>query len=689
MTGTDDANAWGGETRPEASSLPAAAAPVERLGPYSLIKRLAAGGMAEVYLAELARPGGFKKTLVVKRILPQLASDPRYLEMFLREARTSAQLSHPNVVQVIELGEVDGKYFLAMEYVEGLTLSDLARRTWFAGRPLPLDVVAACVADAALGLACAHENSLVHRDVSPDNLMVAREGVTKVVDFGIARPQSNDRITQTGEIKGKIPYMAPEYLAGNTADPRCDIYALGVTLYWLMTGVRPFRGNSTLEEMEAIQRQPPRPPRELNPKIPEAVEALTLACLEKDPGRRPQSARTIAETLSPVTPPGRQHVAACLQDAMALPQPPRGQVMRDGVAAMANGRDSTVTLAGPPVGEATGATLTLSTRGAPSRRGVAGFAAAALGTVVVVATVGLLLARRGGEPAEQQQEPAVAAAAAQARPSALVVPIDVDGVEPVEVAASVPPLGGTEAAAVSVAVTAPETVRWLTPAGAVLGAGTTTLTLPPAVRGVVAFDSARDVRTAIPISGRPIAYDALPRGVLEVRAPTATQVFAGSKLLGVAPLTLEVVYGAWRLRCLAGKAEERKKVTVQPGSSAVVECGTAQAPGLAAAASGAASRSAAPEQRRAEAKRASDGNDWLRSDGMLELRGDTVSWTPTGLSVGNQALTLRLKDVATVSGRDQDLSVTTSWGSRYRFTVDDAAGWSRAIAAGRDAFKRR
>ncbi|MBI1944177.1 MAG: serine/threonine protein kinase [Deltaproteobacteria bacterium] len=639
MTGDDDANAWSGETRPEASLLPVPAAPAEQLGPYTLTKRLAAGGMAEVYLAELLRPGGFKKTLVVKRILPQLAGDARYLELFLREGRTSAQLNHPNVVQVFELGEAGGSYYLAMEYVDGLTLSDLARRTWFSGKPLPLDVVAACVADAALGLACAHDNSLVHRDVSPDNLMVSREGITKVVDFGIARPQSNDRITQTGELKGKIPYMAPEYLAGNTADPRCDIYALGVTLYWLMTGVRPFRGNSTLEEMEAIQRKVARPPRELNPRIPETVQALTLACLEKDPGRRPQSARNIAETLMGVTPSGREHVSISVKDAMALPQPPRGQALKDGLPATVTGHEATITLAGAPTSEATGRTMTVSARAKPAPRAL--LAASGVALVIVVAALGGWLAWRGGAaPAltEQRAEARDLAREVAREVAPLVVPVEAE---------AAPSEGGDDVAA---------------------GAERAAVDEQPA--------------------DRLIASEALPRGVVAVRGSPTTQVYLGAKLLGTAPLKTELVAGTWRLRCVTGKVEELKRVTLQPGAVVIVDCTTAPPLADRPAAAPPASHGAS-EQRRAEAKRASDGNDWLRSDGVLELRGDTLSWTPTGLSVGHQTLTLRLKDVANVSGRDDDLTVTTSWGARYRFTVADAAGWSRAVAAGRDRYRRQ
>jgi serine/threonine-protein kinase len=281
-------------------SLPA------RLGRYLLTKRLGIGGMAEIFLASQDGPAGFRRPCVVKRVLPHLAEDPKFVEMFQREARVAALLSHTNVVQVYELGEADGSFFLAMEYVDGTALHTLARTSWRLRRPLPLEVVCCAVADAALGLDAAHALndldgaplSLVHRDISPDNLMVNREGVTKVLDFGIARTALFDGGTGTGELKGKLPFTSPEQIAGLALDGRADLYALGVTLYWLLTGQRPLVGDGDLQLMQKIIHEVPRPPKELNPSIPDVVNDLTMKLLEKRRERRPARGCDVHDALA-------------------------------------------------------------------------------------------------------------------------------------------------------------------------------------------------------------------------------------------------------------------------------------------------------------------------------------------------------------------------------------------------------
>ncbi|HEX8698180.1 MAG TPA: serine/threonine-protein kinase, partial [Myxococcaceae bacterium] len=217
--------------------------------------------MAEVFLAKAAGPMGFEKTLVVKRILPHMAEDPTFVEMFLSEAKLAAQLNHPNIVQIFDFGEADGAYFLAMEYIDGPNLRVLLKRAVSQGLALPPAVCARLIASACEGLAFAHDFAdpgtgellgLIHRDISPDNVLVSRQGAVKVVDFGIAKAANQSHKTKTGLIKGKIAYMPVEQLQGQQLDRRADVYALGVVLYELLTGHYPFEATTDVSMMQAI-----------------------------------------------------------------------------------------------------------------------------------------------------------------------------------------------------------------------------------------------------------------------------------------------------------------------------------------------------------------------------------------------------------------------------------------------------
>jgi serine/threonine protein kinase len=292
-----------GDADDKTEELSAAQHP-RRLGRYRLDKRIGSGGMADIFLARADGPGGFEKQVVIKRILPTLAGDVHFREMFLREARLLAALDHPNIVRIIELDEDSGEYFLALEYLEGLTLRELVERFWQEGRPVPIEPLMRVFADAALGLKHAHNFKdlrgasarLVHRDVSPDNIFLTTAGVTKVLDFGIAKHE-RDSLTQAGELKGKIPFMSPEQLQGAELDGRTDLFSIGVTFFWLLAGRRPFDGASEVHTMKAILEDAPPPLRALNPRIPQELERVVMACLEKDPARRLQSAAALHDAL--------------------------------------------------------------------------------------------------------------------------------------------------------------------------------------------------------------------------------------------------------------------------------------------------------------------------------------------------------------------------------------------------------
>lgn len=297
-------------------------------GKYRLIRRLGAGGMAEAFLAKTEGPGGFEKILVVKRMLPHIADDENAVAMFHREAKVAALLTHTNVVQIFELGTIEGVHFIAMEYVDGAALDRLARATWDRGKSIPLEAICCAIADASLGLSAAHELcgpdgkplGVVHRDVSPDNLIMNREGVTKLLDFGVAK-LANAELTRTGAVKGKIPFLAPECIEGGVVEARSDLFALGVSFYWLITGRRPFVASTDHALMRAILVDTPEPPRRLNVHIPDVIDKLVLRLLAKDPRDRPASGVEVHDALAATLATRRAVAVPFIREALATGLP--------------------------------------------------------------------------------------------------------------------------------------------------------------------------------------------------------------------------------------------------------------------------------------------------------------------------------------------------------------------------------
>jgi eukaryotic-like serine/threonine-protein kinase len=268
---------------------------------------LASGGMAEVWLAKVSGPAGFDKLLVVKTIRPALAFEPAFVEMFFNEARVAALLNHPNCVQIFDVGD-EGTAYIAMEFIDGFPLGRMLKRASDRAIPIPVPIMIRILMDAAAGLSHAHALTdrqgrpvgIVHRDVSPDNILISFSGQTKVVDFGIAKAatlQRPDGQTRSGTLKGKFGYMAPEYLLGQAVDGRADVFALGVVLYRVLTGAKPFTGNTDAAVTNAILHLEPAPPRTLNPGLPEALEAVVLRALCKDPVQRFESAQAMRKAL--------------------------------------------------------------------------------------------------------------------------------------------------------------------------------------------------------------------------------------------------------------------------------------------------------------------------------------------------------------------------------------------------------
>lgn len=258
--------------------------------------------MAELLLAKAERSHGFAKVVVLKRIHPHLADDPGFVEMFLDEARLAAQLDHPNVVQVFDIGEAEDGTFFTMEYLRGADVRELLSAVDGA---LPLEHAIAITVGVAAGLHHAHTKvgidgrplAVIHRDVSPTNVIVTYEGAVKVVDFGIAKATTNQRHTRQSRLKGKIAYMSPEQCAGATLDARSDVFSLGTMLYEITTGVRPFEGDSEFVTMNAIVNADVVPPSQHVDGYPAGLEAVVLQAMAREPEARFETAEAFRREL--------------------------------------------------------------------------------------------------------------------------------------------------------------------------------------------------------------------------------------------------------------------------------------------------------------------------------------------------------------------------------------------------------
>jgi serine/threonine-protein kinase len=290
---------------------PAPAVPA-RLGRYQLVGRLATGGMGEIHLARLDGDGGFEKLVVVKRLLPELVASPQYVAMFLDEARLVARLSHPNICEVFEVGRDGHEYFLAMPYLEGVSLADLLGRPRDHDRPRHLRFVAGLVAQAAEGLHHAHELrgkdgeplGLVHRDVSPSNLFATTAGVVKVLDFGIAKVRGATARTEVGTIKGKYAYMSPEQVRGDDLDRRSDVFALGIVLFELVTHQRLFKRPSDYLSAKGILEEAIPRADAVDPAVPRPLADAIARALERERDARFATARELGAAVAAATPGG-------------------------------------------------------------------------------------------------------------------------------------------------------------------------------------------------------------------------------------------------------------------------------------------------------------------------------------------------------------------------------------------------
>src|SRR3954471_20057691 len=275
---------------------------------YEILAKLAMGGMAEIFLARGASSAGVERYVVLKRVLRHRASDPHFVRMFLDEARLAAQLQHPNIAQVYDIGKLGDSYFFTMEYVHGETVRALLHRAQGLRRKLPIHVAMTIAAGTAAGLHHAHARlgpsgralGIVHRDVSPSNLMVSYEGSVKVVDFGVAKASDRAHETKSGTVKGKISYLSPEQCRGRRVARRSDLFSLGICLWEMLTTERLYKRASDFENMNAIVSEPPPAPSSRRDDIPAELDALVLRLLAKDPEDRLQTADEVVEAVEAV-----------------------------------------------------------------------------------------------------------------------------------------------------------------------------------------------------------------------------------------------------------------------------------------------------------------------------------------------------------------------------------------------------
>lgn len=260
--------------------------PGTTIGKYRLVNRIGRGGMGEVWLATSTGHGGFHKPVVLKTVLPELANDPLFIDMLAHEARVCGRLSHPNLVEVFDFSLQDGVYLLAMEHVTGWSLSQILRAAHERDWPLPPWFILRIAWECGRGLAHAHSRGVIHCDLSPSNVMVSTEGVTKILDFGVAH--AAEAGPTADRLKGKFSYMAPERIRSLATDRRTDVYSLGVMLYLMFTQRLPFTAETDAQLMFKIVHQVPRPPSAYG-AIDPVIEELIIRAIQADPANRQQS----------------------------------------------------------------------------------------------------------------------------------------------------------------------------------------------------------------------------------------------------------------------------------------------------------------------------------------------------------------------------------------------------------------
>lgn len=313
----------------------------ERLDRFELVAELASGGMATVFLARLSGVAGFQRLVAIKRLHPHLAKEPDFIEMFLDEARLAARIHHPNVVPIQEVGESKAGYYLVMDYVEGDTLARLLARAAQTKTTIPWGVTIRILLDTLAGLHAAHELkddlgqplAIVHRDVSPQNILVGSDGIARITDFGVARAASRLSTTRSGQLKGKLAYMAPEQARGDEIDRRADIFSCGIVLWEALALKRLFKGDGEAQTLNRVLYDPIAPPSTQRPDVPKALEDVCMRALDRDVSKRFPTAEAFADELERVARSmscvgSVRDVAACLEQVFGADMSQQREAVR-------------------------------------------------------------------------------------------------------------------------------------------------------------------------------------------------------------------------------------------------------------------------------------------------------------------------------------------------------------------------
>ena len=289
----------------------------QRVDRYELVGEIASGGMATVYLARLTGVGGFQRFVAMKRLHPHLANEKEFVEMFLDEARIAARIHHPNVVPILEVGASPVGYYLVMEYIEGDTLARLLARAATRGKRIPIPIALRIALDMLSGLHAAHELRddtgdavhLVHRDVSPQNVLVGVDGIARITDFGVARAASRLTATRVGQLKGKIAYMAPEQAAGEESlDRRADVFAAGIVVWEEIAAKRLFKAENEAATLSRVMSEPVPPLTEIVPGLSQELSKVVMRALERSPDKRFGTCAQFADALEAAA-TGRDRIA--------------------------------------------------------------------------------------------------------------------------------------------------------------------------------------------------------------------------------------------------------------------------------------------------------------------------------------------------------------------------------------------
>lgn len=301
----------------------------ERFGLYVIHEELGAGGLASVHLATSK---AIKNPVALKRLFPHIAQVPELVQSFIEEARLARLLHHPGIARVYEFGRLRGTYFIAFEFVPGPTLQQLQRQCAATVGKIPVPVVLSIISQLCDALDHAHtrrteiglELGVVHRDVSPSNVIVSNTGQVKLIDFGLAKTKQSNVFSQAGVIKGKLAYVAPEYLVDGKLDARCDLWAVGVVMHELLTGERLFDAPEQGETLERVRSMPIRPPSRVNPEVPANIDHIVLTALERDPYKRWPSAAKFRDAIAahPAPKLTHQQLVAWVEWAFTQKHPP-------------------------------------------------------------------------------------------------------------------------------------------------------------------------------------------------------------------------------------------------------------------------------------------------------------------------------------------------------------------------------